>query len=304
MVYEMLSGNRPFAGPAIDDYRNQHLHTDAPALSVGSSAFKALVAESLFKSAGARPSPASLLARLNRSQRQLGGGLAKLAQVHVADVAKKSKLDRLESQARSLAEQRDALFEDALTLMDGVYGEFDRAISEAAPSTYREGDGKRRGVAFSLGKAQIELVPVAKTLASPWEDGPDPAFTVIAHAGIVLSIPETGAKSGYGGRSHSLWYCDAFEADRYEWIELAFMFSPLLQRSSKMRPFIAHPGREAAQALGMGLDMWQLAWPLQPVQTEEFIDRWATWFGEGSTGRLSAPGYLPEREVTRNWRKK
>jgi eukaryotic-like serine/threonine-protein kinase len=32
--------------------------------------------------------------------------------------------------------------------------------------------------------------------------------------------------SGYEGRGHSLWYCDAREAGRYQWFETAFTLSP------------------------------------------------------------------------------
>jgi eukaryotic-like serine/threonine-protein kinase len=52
MAFEMLHGSRPFPGPDVADYREQHLHEDSPALDTGTSALKAIVAESLFKAPG------------------------------------------------------------------------------------------------------------------------------------------------------------------------------------------------------------------------------------------------------------
>jgi eukaryotic-like serine/threonine-protein kinase len=76
MGFEMLTGARPFLGPSFEDYREQHLHSDPPALKSGTSALRALITEMLFKAAGARPSAANTLARLERSkQQQRSGGL-------------------------------------------------------------------------------------------------------------------------------------------------------------------------------------------------------------------------------------
>ena len=110
MAFEMLRGSRPFPGPNIEDYREQHLHENPPPLDAGTSALKAIVTEALFKAPGARPSPANLLARLKQSQEQRLGGLGRLSEVHLGEVAKRSESERLESEARSAAEQRADLF--------------------------------------------------------------------------------------------------------------------------------------------------------------------------------------------------
>lgn len=78
-----------------------------------------------------------------------------------------------------------------------------------------------------------------------------PAFDVVAHAGIILRIPRD--RCDFEGRSHSLWYCDAFEVGRYEWIETAFMITPMIPKMTVMRPFMLDPGPEAAKALWVGL---------------------------------------------------
>jgi len=301
IAFEMLSGSRPFPGPNFEDYRHQHLHAEPPALAAGTFSLRSIVAETLFKAEGARPSPANLLARLKRSQQQRSGGLAKLSEANLGEVARKSESERVASEARSMTERRVDLFRSASALLDGLYGEFSEAIAEAAPSVKRGRAGKRNGITLSLGSAQLELIPVAQTPADPWE-WERPTFDVIAHAGIILRIPRD--RYDFEGRSHSLWYCDAFEAGRYLWVETAFMLTPLSPKTTTMRPFMADPGPEAAKALWVGLAEFQLAWPIEAIDTDTWIDRWANWLAYAAQGRLHAPSTMPERPTPRHWRQK
>lgn len=67
MAHELFSGRRPFRGPALEDYRDQHLHEAPPALEGASPRLASLVEECLYKAPGARPSPANLVARLEQA---------------------------------------------------------------------------------------------------------------------------------------------------------------------------------------------------------------------------------------------
>ena len=71
-----------------------------------------------------------------------------------------------------------------------------------------------------------------------------------------------------------------------------------------MRPFMLDPGPEASKALWVGLAEFQLAWPIEPVDTDAFIDRWANWLADAARGRLQAPSMMPERTIPQNWRQK
>lgn len=300
MAFEMLQGGLPFRGPRIDDYREQHLHDDPPTLNVGTAALKAMVAETLFKAPGARPSPANLVARLKQSRQQRSGGLGKLSEAHFGEVAKQGETERQASAARSESERRAELFRSASASLESLYSSLSGAIMEAAPSVKKGRAGKRTGITLSLGTAQLELVPIFESPRSPWARGV-PVFDVVAHAGVILRIPRD--RHNFEGRSHSLWYCDAFEKDRYEWVETALMVTPMVPKTTAMRPFMADPGPEAAAALWAGLAEFQLAWPIQPVDADEFIDRWASWLADAAQGRLQSPSTMPERPVPDNWRK-
>ena len=301
MAFEMLHGSRPFSGPNIEDYREQHLHEQPPALNAGTPALQAMIAEALFKAPGARPSPANLLARLKRSQQQGSGGLGRLNEAHLAVVTKQSESERRESAARSAAEQRNELFRGASALFDGLCKDLLGAILQAAPSAEGGNVRERGGAMLSLGSAQLELLPIAQTPANPWEWQP-PAFDVVAQAGVIIRVPRD--RYNFEGRSHSLWYCDAFEAGRYEWIETAFMITPMIPKTTLMRPFMLDPGPEAAKALWVGLAEVQLAWPIESVDADSFIDRWANWLADAAQGRLQAPSTMPEKPTSGNWRQK
>jgi hypothetical protein len=302
MAFEMLSGRRPFPGPTAEDYREQHLHEEPPVLDAGTSALRGLVMEALFKAPGARPSPENLLARFRRSRQQGAGGLAKLSEAYLHEVAARSERERKSAVAGSVAERRTELLGDAATLLDGLYEEVTEAILNSAPSARQGTAGKPNGITFSLGPAFLELVPLDRTSLNPWGQWEAPAFDVIAHAGIVLRVPRDGYD--YEGRSHSLWYCDALKAGRYEWIEIAFMLTPFSGRTTYLRPFMANPGIEAAKALWVGLSEFQLAWPMEPLNTEAFTDRWTGWLADAVQGRLHSPSTMPERPIPENWRKR
>lgn len=299
MAYEMLLGALPFRGPHFEDYRDQHLHADVPAITAGSPALRAMVGEMLIKAPGARPSAANILARLAQANQPRSGGLAKLADVHLEEIARRNEHERLTYEKRSRAEIRRALYQGGSAILKSIQDEMVESILEAAPSATKGRNGKRNGTTVSLGKAQLELVPIAETIDNPW-DWEAPNFDIVAHSGIIVRIPRD--RYDFEGRSHSLWYCDALEAGRYEWVEVAFMASPLLSRMTVMRPFMADPGVESAKALWNGMAEYQLAWPMERLAPDEFIDRWAGWFGDAAGGKLQAPSTMPERPTPRNWR--
>jgi serine/threonine protein kinase len=298
IAFELLLGTLPFSGPDVHEFREQHLHVDAPRLSNVSPDLASLVSECLFKAAGARPSPANILARLERlgAGRQ-SPGLARLRQANLAEVERKAEMTRLESVARSQAERRKLLYESATPLLEGVWNTLKEMIKEAAPSV------SAGGPTIRLNQAQLEFGRATLTPEKPWGNRHGPAFDVIGHASLRLQIPPD--RHQYEGRSHSLWYCDAQEPGRFQWFETAFMISAMVPRRARQNPFAMDPGEEAAKALGTGVAEWDVAWPFTPLSGEDsdqFVDRWAGWFADAAEGRLSHPGTMPERPPHGSWR--
>jgi eukaryotic-like serine/threonine-protein kinase len=304
IAFELVTGAPPFKGPAIEDYRDQHLHTEAPEIASAPAALRAMIGECLYKAPGARPTAANVLARLQRiGKEQSLAGAAKLRSANLSEVGRRSESERKKSEERSRAEQRAELVRSAERSLKTIQDELFAAIKEAAPAA-QDSTGRNRGRTLALGSAQIEFFNVVPTGENPW-DWEAPSFDVIAHSGLIVRIPRD--RYDYEGRSHALWFCDAQVAGRYQWFELAFMISPMIGKTTVIRPFMMEPGKDAAKALWVGLAETQLAWPVTPVnpgELDEFIDRWMGWFADAADGRLHSPSTMPERPTPRNWRQK
>jgi hypothetical protein len=304
MAYELISGTKPFAGPDISDYREQHLHDSPKPLDAARVALAALIEECLYKAPEARPSASNLLARFARAaQSASSGGLAQLQAANRAEVARRGEDARLASASRSEAERRAQLVESARNGLTRMGDALKDAILQAAPAVTvkARGDG---GWQLTLHQAELGLTAVSSTPSAPWGGWQPPAFDVIAHASISLTVPRT--YQGYVGRSHSLWYCDAREAGTYQWFETAFMLSAFSQSSPERDPFARAPGIEAAKALWNGIAEYQVAWPFTPLIVDDldgFVDRWSGWFAAGAQGQLHHPMVMPERPPHETWRR-
>jgi eukaryotic-like serine/threonine-protein kinase len=304
IAFELVAGARPFKGPAIEDYRDQHLHTEAPEIASAPAGLRAMIGECLYKAPGARPTAANVLSRVQRiGKEQPLAGAVKLRGANLSEIGRRSESERKKSEERSRAEQRAELVQSAERSLKAIQDELFAAIKEAAPAAQKT-TGRNRGRTLALGSAQIEFFDAVPTEENPWH-WEAPAFDVVAHSGLVIRIPRD--RYDYGGRSHALWFCDAQVAGRYQWFELAFMITPMIDKTTVIRPFMLEPGIDAAKALWVGLAETQLAWPLTSVtlgELDEFIDRWMGWFADAADGRLQSPSTMPERPTPRNWRQK
>lgn len=304
MAYEMLAGTLPFGGPDHPAFREQHLHSDAARLSGFNSALAALVDECLYKAPGARPGAANVLARLERVQNLPSSpGLARLRDANSVHVEEQAMAARVQSVDQTEAERRSGLEDAARRSFAIITDELREVILEAASAARANSSKRRDGWSLELGAAKLSVSEARSTPQSPWQ-WDAPAFDVIAHARISVAIPQT--RYDYTGRSHSLWFCDAFTEGEYQWFETAFMTSPLMPTSRNEAPFALDPGEAAAKALWNGMAEYQMAWPFVPLtvgELEEFIDRWASWFATAAEGAMQHPSTLPERQPTNSFRR-
>lgn len=299
MLYELLVGEPPFPGPAREDFRDQHLHHDPPEPEGVPNALAALLRECMYRSPSARPTAANVLERLRRIEPEVrSGGLADLEAANRAAVAERSERDRAESRARSEAEIRQALVEDAATALGSIGEQLRTMIVDAAPAVSVD---VPRPTNWTLTLRDAEL-----SLTGPMSAGRGSVeqFDVVASAIVGLQVP--GDRDGFRGRSHSLWFCDAQVPGEYRWFETAFKVMALVPERGTMEPFALDPdSEEVKQALFSGLGTREVAWPFTPLEIDDlsaFLDRWAGWFAQAVTGSLSrevnaAPG------ANHSWRK-
>ena len=304
IAYEAVTGSRPFAGPDREDYRHQHLHELPRPLEGVPPALASLIDECLLKAPAARPTPANIVARLERlGSGSALGGLGALQEANRLEVLRQAAVSKSESVAITRAQERQELFDAAVQLHTRVAAELLATISAEASSARATRTSGSEWI-LNLGAATLEWASVSRTSDEPWGDWQAPAFSVIAHSAVTLSVPPD--RSGYEGRSHSLWYCDAHEAGKFEWFETAFMITPLVPMRARQDPFALAPGKEAAQALWVGMAEFQLACPFtqaRPGDMSELIERWAGWLAKASSRDLSHPSQMPERETGGSWRR-
>ncbi len=302
MAYEMLAGRLPFNGPGLGD---QHMHASPPPMNGIAPRLVSLVTECLYKRPEARPTAANILARLHTILNPASGGAAVLHEANRSVVDESAKAEAKLAAVRTEKEVRDALYAISQHSLHDVIDMLDAAIAEAAPNSSRTNATTATGWTRSLGKAMIYTFAVQPANVANFGDR-RPPFDLVSYASIGVRIPED--RSGYAGRSHSLWFSDANEKGVYRWYETAFVESPVgLSAVAKMNPFALPPGPEAGAALEPSISGYQVAWPFLPFdQGDEagLIERWLTWFGLAAQGALSRPSSMPERADAHNsWRK-
>lgn len=207
-------------------------------------------------------------------------------------------------------ERRERLYAAACRSFSSTAREFLGVVNREAPSA-----DALPAPPPAVGAFRADLMGASLSLDSPdldpgapWGDAQQPVFDVIAHGSVrVVCRPDLpwGRHSGYVGRSHPLYFCDAVTAGKDDWFETAFMTSPLLTPRAKGEPFDLGPAGAAARALCPGMADYQVAWPFTALvngELEEFVDRWVGWFADAVEGTLARPSHMPERLVDGTWR--
>ena len=242
VAYEMLSGECPFLGPAVEDFREQHLEQPAPPLENLPTALATIVASCLRKAAGARPSPADLLARLRETALPASQAAARLQRANFAAEQQAAEKDAAAEAARTGAERTEELYKAAEAALRPVYDELRAQLLKHVPRATPSGG---REWPFELNGARLTWVSLKDAREADWGQY-RPAFEVIAHAGLELRVSPRDPYPNYHGRSHSLWYCDAQEAGAFRWYETAF--APKW-RSADLTPSMLAPDYSAGRAL-------------------------------------------------------
>ena len=302
MAFEMLSGARPFAAATREELRELHLHEEAPQLQGVPAALGALIDECLYKAPEARPAPANLRARLDRlPQVPSSGGLANLAEANRSEVRRRQSSSQQESAARTATERRAALATAGRRSYERISEALRNAIEVAASAAEVR---PVQGGGWSIGLADAAITVGPPRAYEPGWRAAGVVLDVVLACAVGIKVPRD--ISGYEGRSHSLWFCDAQEKGRFGWYETAFMYLAFSGKQRRRDPFALDPGDESAKAVGPGVTEVQVAWPFTPLvvgELDEFIDRWTGWFAAGAQGQLSRPSTMPDRPPGDSWRK-
>lgn len=308
VIYEIIKGERPFQGPDIEDYREQHVQATPQRLDDVSSSFADLIEECLYKAPESRPSALSFLDRIDRAQEpNRGGGLGALQAANQQQVETQMSAQREEIIRNEQLQSRAQIAETARQEFNRISSRLKQAIVDNAPSA-RVLSSPGQEWRIILGDAQLDLNDFKTHSKDDWGDWEAPGMDVIAYASIDITIPVNNL--GYEGRGHSLWYCDAQTRGEFGWYEVAFMVSALIPRAvvgpngGIRDPFQIDPSANAAKALWPGMAEYQVARPfvlLKDDQVDAFIDRWGGYLATAATGGLNRPSTMPEISPDGSW---
>ena len=295
VAYELITGKRPFLGP---DFKRQHLEESPPEISGIPDRLKALVEECLIKRPEARPRPQNLLSRLKASLRSATPAQARLQQANALAVERQAEDARQQSVVQGEAERRRDLKTIADQSLENILDMLDRQIKDNAPSVRTSSNSSR---------SRWELNGAGLSVDSPKPVGlgadKDLPFEVIARADIDLTVSPD--RSGYTGRSHSLWYCDAQEPGVFRWYETAFW--KFGGNVGTFEPFAMPPEAEdTALALSTTMHTYSVARRFVPIDQgdeDSFVEHWMEWFGDAAQGQLRRPSGMPESHPQGSWRR-
>jgi serine/threonine-protein kinase len=297
VAYELLAGQRPFPGPSPAEYREQHLHDSPPALPDVPAALAALVSECLYKAPQSRPTATVVRDRLKSSLSQPSASASRLQAANQQRVDENLRAQAAASAARTEEERRAQLHQVALASLAPIFDQLSAVIEQNAPTSVLPGPER----VFRLGNANLLLDP-PRDVAS---DGVVPGkelggFVVTTYAAVRVLLDN----QQWGGRAHSLWYCDAAQEGVFRWFETAFFD---VSGGQKVFPFPLPPHKavEPLEYRFLSDRRVRVAWPFMPMDQgdeSQFIERWMGWFADAAQGVLQPPHTLPPPNAQGSWR--
>lgn len=271
-----------------------------PTPTAGTGRLRNLIMDCLDKAPEARPPAANILARLTKVTVEPAlPGARKLALLNQKEVSLRAQAQAEHHAAEDANARRDQLFDSASRMFESIAQPLLESIEDDAPTVSVERNDS--GDPLFLATLRGAKLGVTRPRRAPAEWGGP--FTVIAEAAITVHRGRQDG-SGWLGRSHSLWYCDAKEAGRFGWYELAFM-PKLGYGEVEVLPHTLD-ARLASAAFSDAIGSMQLAWPVTEIERDdpsEFLDRWLSWFADAVSGTLRMPTTLPDREPRGSWRR-
>jgi serine/threonine protein kinase len=294
--YRLLSGHLPYAGPTMENFREQHLHATPKALpDTVSPRLRTLVGMLLRKPPHARPSLNRVLEllvdiELTPGQQQPNSIAEVAARLEQALASEESSL----AVQRAAEHSREELARSGRTMLGEIVARLRDRIVRDAPSAMQDNSAY-----VTLGQAQISL-PIAKNFEF-LKTVPPESFP---HSKIDVLLAKTFEVHQLSPRyvwSSSLLFCRFPNEKDYRWYEVAFMgtlggtqmapFS-LLEETTNAKYRYYH----ADFALSNTMHTYQAAFGPTPIDDENedgFVERWMTVFGAAAEGRLKYPSRLP-----------
>ena len=265
VAHQLLSGELPFPGPEVGDYREQHLHQEPPSLAESIPVdLRSLVLDCLAKAAGSRPSADNVSGRLQALGGAESTAIERLQKADLGVSRERAAQEARFSREQTAAEEKVVYVADAQASLVRVAKILIDTVQAAAPASVLSNKTGSLHWEVNLGAASLSMDGVHDVGDLSGLRFPA-SFDVVAYSTIIFRIPRDA--SGDEGRAHSLWYCDALEQGVFRWYETAFMISPFIAERFLMDPTALPPGEDSFGALSNVTTTRQVAWPFSPIES-------------------------------------
>jgi serine/threonine-protein kinase len=209
-------------------------------------------------------------------------------------------------------EQRDLLAESGRSMLRDLIAPLRNglvALPGLEPNSLLIGGDT--GGYYSLGQARIVVMDAHQAAKNP-----ELPFDVVLYGSIAVAMLNADPPQ-WGGRCHSLWYCDAQIEGEYHWFETAFHnvsarrinagVRNVGQKIIQMEPYDRSPtDTDAIYAISPVVHTEQVAVAFLALvgdAANSFVERWLSWFADAVEGQLASAMMLPEGNPLESWRR-
>lgn len=303
IAFEMLTGQIPFRGPSPEDFKEQHLFEEPPALVGMPHLLTALLKRCLDKQPANRWTAAEALDRLATVYEEPSTPtLERLDRIELREVDRRTKDTIRAAKAAERRERRKALAEGAAEELYSVYRLLWDTLKERMPSIVEDPVPLWPSTSPQVTLIDYRDVKLRGEKSYPAEDMPwdrvRPSFDLIAMSGVRLRIPETF--TGQAGSEYGLWYCNPAGDDHYRWYEMGWSFTgDRGQNTGWYDPVLQEPRDSLRLLTETGLP-WALSKPLTLVDPIDFVERWCDIVADAFEGRLPQHWLVLDPRSARN----
>lgn len=288
--YALLTGQPPFPGPSMENYRRQHMQ-DYPQGTLSCSArLRGILMMMLRKSSEARPSCArvtEVLQQIKHSQNSNNDrGFVGLSEASAVIVAKAQKEDAAAARKHEERTRRSSLAKEAEHIFRGLRDEFFTDIIGSAPAAVREDEARIR-----LGNAVLQMKLIGNQGGYAENPFQRSGWDVIL--GGVIEVRQPNPTYVWGS---SLWYAKLSSEDEYRWMEVSYCAHPLVKKRPAYQPLALDNEILADEAASPSMGLWQIAFGPECIDDEDsddFKERWSDLYAKAVQGQLEHPRRLP-----------
>jgi eukaryotic-like serine/threonine-protein kinase len=292
--YVLVTGSPPFRGPSREDFRNQHLQLDPPALDASvPPRLQTLLSMMLRKAQDARPNLARVKGILTDLLQSIGAnragkGFEMLAEAGASVAKAKAEVERIENQVQSEGDIRCDLAKSARRILRQIVERIFETIERNAPIA------NRAAYSVILGRGMLQLS--IEENPSDIDSGALPRGVFVNSKWDVITTETVTVEQRHPDYvwSASLWYCKLPDTTEYRWYEASYYS---WRADEIIAPYhLSNQICDADWAASPGMHIYQLAFGPQAIDDEDeddFSERWVALLALAAEGKLGHPRGMP-----------